>query len=67
MLLSDNPNEMAASLAEVAKAWTVFTASLGQYQVEQTFTISEVRTSTRISKRGRKPKPTLVTTTGDAA
>ena len=56
LLLPDTPNDMAACLAEVAKAWTVFTASLEPYQAQTTFSVTEVRTSTRISKRGRKPR-----------
>jgi hypothetical protein len=54
MLLSDNPNEMATSLAEVAKAWTTFVDSLDQYQAEMSFTVGDIRTSTPLYKRGKK-------------
>lgn len=65
LLLSDNPSEMAACLGEVATAWAQFTASIDQYQAELQFSVNEVRTSKRISKRGRKPA--LVPTAGEAA
>jgi hypothetical protein len=65
LLLPDSPTEMAACLGEVATAWANFTASLDQSQAELQFSVNEVRTSKRISKRGRKPA--LVTPPGEAA
>jgi hypothetical protein len=65
MLLSDEPSEMASALSEVAQAWAAFLASLDQYQTEVKFTVGDVRTSTPLRKRGRKPR--LVETPPDEA
>jgi hypothetical protein len=65
MLLPDNASEMASSLADVANAWAAFAASLDQYQAEMSFTVGDIRTSTPLRKRGRKPR--LVETPPDEA
>jgi UDP-N-acetylglucosamine transferase subunit ALG13 len=53
-LLSDDPQEMAQALAEIAKAWTVFTDAVKEYHGELKFSIADVKTATPIYKRGRK-------------
>ena len=55
LTLSDDGREITKALVDVQAAWDEMVAKLKAYKIDESYKVSEVRTSRRMSERGAGP------------